>query len=307
MADADMPVRSETLRHVREARAKWADGIAAGYRARDLLLRCGDMAELSFVYWLLALCHYYRGDLRGALTIAQEGIATMERSDSQQPSKGILAVAARVQARLGNIGAAKDLIARSTALCERTHDRFFSTWVEMMKGDCHLLAGELDDAIACLQRARESREAHGLLPEYLVEIYALLATALLEQLRTSNDLRGPAARRRRLDEISAIARKATRLSWRRHCYYAPSLRIRAAAASLAGDNHRADRLFARSLAHAQTVGAALQLGETHSEIGRCLMDGNQRDRARPHFAAARALFETADARTLLRRVAAFSG
>lgn len=283
-------------------RAQWAKGIEAGDRARDLLLRCGDMVELSFVYWLLALCHYYRGNLREALASAQEGIATMERSDSQQPSKGILAVAARVQARLGNVAAANDLIARSAALCERTHDRFFSTWVEMMKGDCHLLAGELDDAIACLQRARASRENHGLLPEFLVEIYPLLATAMLEQLRAGAEWRHAAARRRRLEEISAIARKAMQLSRRRHCYYAPALRVGAAAAFLTGDERRAMTLFDKSLAHAERVGAILQLGETHVEMGRCLVEANAGDRARPHFEAALALFENAGARTFVQRV-----
>jgi serine/threonine protein kinase/tetratricopeptide (TPR) repeat protein len=286
-------------------RAQWAKGIEAGDRARDLLLRCGDMAELSFVYWLLALCHYYRGNLREALAVAQEGIATMERSDSQQPSKGILAVAARVQARLGNVDRAHDLIARSVALCERTHDRFFSTWVEMMKGDCHLLAGELDEAIGCLQRARASREQHGLLPEYLVEIYTLLATAMLEQLRASPEWLDAAARRRRLDEISAIARKAVQLSRRRHCYYAPALRVRATAAFLSGDERRAANLFARSLAHAQRVGATLQLGETHFEMGRCLAEAKAVGRARPHFEAALTLFENAQARTFVQRVTPF--
>ena len=285
-------------------RAQWAAGIEAGNRARDLLLRCGDMVELSFVYWLLTLCHYYRGNLREALAIAQEGIATMERSDSQQPSKGILAVAARVQARLGNIDAAHDLIARSAALCGRTHDRFFSTWVDMMKGDCHLLAGELDEAITCLQRARASREKHGLLPEYLVEIYPLLAAAMLQQLRASAEWVDTAARRRRLDEISAVARRAIRLSRRRHCYYAPALRVRAAAAFLAGDEHLAAGLFARSLAHAERVGAILQRGETHFEMGRCLMEAKADGQARPHFEAALTLFETAEARTFVQQVAA---
>jgi tetratricopeptide (TPR) repeat protein len=288
-------------------RAKWREGIEAGARARDLLLRCGDMAELSFVYWLLALCHYYRGNLREALAVAQEGIATMERSDSAQPSKGILAVAARVQARLGNIAAANDLIARSAALCERTHDRFFSTWVEMMKGDCHLLAGELDEAVVCLQNARASREKHGLLPEYLVEIYPLLATAMLEQLRASPEQLDAAARRRRLGEISAVARKAMLLSRRRHCYYAPALRIGGAAAFLAGDERRAARLFGRSLAHAERVGATLQLGETHFEMGRCLMETKAGDRARPHFEAALSLFEKAEARTFVQRLAPHLG
>ena len=284
-------------------RAQWAKGIEAGERAREFLLRCGDMVELSFVYWLLPLCHYYRGSLREALAIAQEGIATMERSDSQQPSKGILAVAARVQARLGDIGAAKDLIARSAALCERTHDRFFSTWVEMMKGDCHLLAGELDEAVVCLQRARASREQHGLLPEYLVEIYPLLATALLERLRGSAAWADGGARRRRLDEISAIARKAMQLTRRRHCYHAPALRVGAAAAFLAGDERRAMTLIAKSLAHAETVGATLQSGETHFEMARCLLEANAGDRARPHLEAALARFENAGARTFVQRVA----
>lgn len=288
-------------------RAKWADGIDAGYRARDLLLRCGDMAELSFVYWLLALCHYYRGNLHDALAIAQEGVATMARADSQQPSKGILAVAARIQARLGDVDAAKDLIGRSTALCQRSHDRFFSTWVEMMKGDCHLLAGELDEAIGCLERARASRETHGLLPEYLVEIYPLLAAAKLEQYRMDRERLDAAPQRRRLDEISGIARKGTQLCRRRHCYYAPALRVRAAAAALAGENRPAANLFARSLAHAEMVGATLQLGETHFEMGRCLIDAGQREQARPHLEAARALFETAGARTLLQRVAPLIG
>src|SRR6266550_2439235 len=178
--------------------AEWARGIEAGHKAKDLLLRCGDMAELSFVYWLLSLCHYYRGNLSDALAIAKEGITTMERSDSAQPSKGILAVGARVQARLGDFQGAREALARSVTLCEQAQDRFFSTWVQMMQGDYHLLAGELDQAVACLDGARESREKHRLLPEFLVEIYPLLATALLEQLRRDDPGLDPAERRARL-------------------------------------------------------------------------------------------------------------
>jgi tetratricopeptide (TPR) repeat protein len=286
-------------------RANWAEGIDAGYRARDLLLRCGDMVELSFVYWLLALCHYYRGSLRDALAIAQEGIATMERADSQQPTKGILAVAARIQARLGNVQAAKDLISRSATLCGQTHDRFFSTWVEMMKGDCHLLADELDEARMCLERARASREEHGLLPEYLVEIYPLLATVMLEQLRAGAERCDAADRRRRLQLISRISRKAIQLSKRRHCYYAPSLRVSATAAFLKGEYDRAQKMFARSIAHAEKVGATLQLGETHLEMGRCLMDAQRAEEARPHFQAALTLFERAQAAAYVERASAY--
>ena len=140
-----------------------------------------------------------------------------------------------------------------------------------------------------------------------MEIYPLLATAMLEQLRARPERLDAAARRRRLDEISAIARKAVRLSRRRHCYYAPALRVQAAAAFLTGDQHRAANLFARSLAHAQKVGATLQLGETHFEMGRCLAEAKAGERARPHFEAALTLFENAEARTFVQRVTPFLG
>ncbi len=287
--------------------AEWARGIEAGHKAKDLLLRCGDMAELSFVYWLLSLCHYYRGNLSDALAIAKEGITTMERSDSAQPSKGILAVGARVQARLGDFQGAREALARSVTLCEQAQDRFFSTWVQMMQGDCHLFAGEVDQAVACLDAARQSREKHGLLPEFLVEIYPLLATALLEQLRRDDPGLDPAERRERLSRASKIARQGVRLSKRRHGYHAPALRAAGTAAFLSGQRDRAWTLFSRSIVHAEKVGASLQLGETHLELGRCLKEAGDQQQARRQFDTALDLFERAQAGTYVERANSLNG
>ena len=289
---------------LRYYQAEWERGIEVGSKAKDLLLRCGDMAELSFVYWLLSLCHYYRGRLSEALAIAREGITMMERSDSPQPSKGILAVAARVQARLGDFESARDLLQRSVMLCEQSQDRFFSTWVQMMKGDCLLIAGEVADAIACLETARRSREEYGLLPEYLVEIYPLLATAHLAQLRSEEPVLSARERCERLARIGRIARTGMSLSKRRRGYYAPSLRAAAVAAFLSGERDRAAKLFSRSMSHAEKVGAPLQLGETHLELGRCLAEAGDRQQGQHHLEAALRLFERAQAQPFAKRALA---
>ena len=139
-------------------RAEWLKAIQKGRQGKEILSRRGDMMELSFTYWVTALRHYYRGELREAADWAREGLDTMQRADSHQPSKGILAVCARVNARLGRHEEARLQIERSIALATEAHDLFFLTWAQMMMGDCLLVAGRAAEAVVWLDNARKDRK-----------------------------------------------------------------------------------------------------------------------------------------------------
>lgn len=284
-------------------RSEWQQGIDRGRQGKEMLSRCGDVMELSFAYWVTALCHYYRGELPEAAAWGSEGLKTMQRADSEQPAKGILAVCGRVNARLGRAAEARHQIERSISLATEARDLFLLTWAQMMMGDCLLVAGEVEEAVVWLESARRQRETNGLLPEFLIEIYPLLAAARLEQLERQTHL-SLWERRRRLGEISAIARKAVRLSKRRRHFHSPALRAAALCRWRQGRPRKATKLFERSVAVAEQLGAPLQLGEAHETWGRCLADAGRTSEGRDHLERAHQLFERAGAVPFVTRVRA---
>jgi tetratricopeptide (TPR) repeat protein len=170
-----------------------------------------------------------------------------------------------------------------------------------MMGDCLLVAGRADEAVVWLDNARKQRELNGLLPQFLIEIYPLLALARLEQLQSQTDL-SEDKRRAKLDEIAALAGKAIRLSKRRRHYRSPALRAAASCCWRQGRRRQAERLFARSTATAEQLGAPLQLAETHQTWGDCLVDAGDRNEGRAHLERAHDLFGRAGAVPLAARV-----
>jgi len=127
---------------------------------------------------------------------------------------------------------------------------------------------------------------------------------MLEQLRSEEPGLPAAQRRERLVRIERIARTGMSLSKRRRGYYAPALRAAAVAAFLSGERDRASKLFSRSMAHAEKVGAPLQLGETHLELGRCLAEAGDEQQGHRHLETALELFDRAQAQPFAERASA---
>jgi tetratricopeptide (TPR) repeat protein/predicted Ser/Thr protein kinase len=287
-------------------RSEWREGIDQGRQGWTLLHRCGDVMELSFAGWVTALCYYHCGKLQEGAAWARAALETMQRIGSDQATKGVLAVSGRINARLGHLAEAREQIERSVALASEARDLMFLCWTQMMMGDCLLIAGQIDQAVAWLENARRIREDNGLLPEYLVEIYSLLAFARLEQIASEAHLHDW-QRRRRLKTIAALARKAMRLSRRRRHHHVPALRAAAVCAWRSGARRRAVKLFERSAQLAEEIGSPLQRAETLEAWGRCLLDAGDGARARDLLTPARTIYERAGAAPLVSRVQVLLG
>jgi tetratricopeptide (TPR) repeat protein len=277
-------------------------GLEAGARGRAILTRCGDRTELSFAYVLSVLCHLQRGSLTEAMQLSEEGIEVMLRTDSRAPSRGVLAVGGRVAAQLGRHEQAQSLLDESLELCGQAHDLLFETWTRVMVCDARLAAGDVAGALEHLEEARRMREANGLLPEFLVETYPLLAVAYAERAwsEVGAGRLGNATRQR----LEAAVHRALKLTRRRRHYRSPALRAAAVLAWLGGRQGQAERLFERASRLAEALGARLQLAEVRLARGRCLLLDGRADAGRSPLDAALSLFEACGAAPAAQRARA---
>jgi hypothetical protein len=156
----------------------------------------------------------------------------------------------------------------------------------MRKGEYQLAAGEIDAAIATLERAKDVREKHRLAPDYPVYIYSLLGRAYLTRMRRLEDSLQLADLRKRCRKV---IRRGLSLSRRHPNYLALNTLNQGVYLWLSGDRHQALDLFGKSAGEARRIGSGMYEAHACHEAGRCLVGGGPEHLARGKEKLMRAL------------------
>ncbi len=251
--------------------ADWGQAYEHAAAAHAQFLELGDVWELGVTNIHMCFSDFFRGNFRRAVEDVQRGLDAMNRVGAAHVEKYLWGLRGWSRARLGEHEGAIEDVSRELAMSEEAQEPFGVSVALMRLGDCLLTAGQLDEAVETLERARRIREEKKLAHDYLVYIYPLLARAYLEKARGGDAKAAKAGR--------AVTKRATQLASKHPSYVAPAHICLGIAEGLDGRRSKSTRAFERARSAAESQGASCWLADAHFEQGRLTGDRAAIERA----------------------------
>ncbi|MDT4940151.1 MAG: hypothetical protein QOJ34_240, partial [Pseudonocardiales bacterium] len=249
---------------VKYAASDFAAAQASCEEAVRLLRRTGDQWEVNTASWNLALCRLRQGDLSETVRLCEETYATARLIGDQTAAGIALSIWAR--ATEGRVSA--ELVGE--LLDQGSGDAQTAAELHLADGLVHRAQGDLEQALASLERGIEVIKAAGLRQEYIAPVFAWHATVARE-LAVAAPPYAPQLRRARLKAATRSSRRALR--WARF-YRNNEPQVRrdlGLVLGLRGRFRRAEQELARSRDVAVRIGALYEQART--ELARAELDG----------------------------------
>ncbi|MFE1910734.1 helix-turn-helix transcriptional regulator [Streptomyces anandii] len=252
--------------------------------------RRGSPETLSQCLACLALIEVHRGRCARALDMSRQSLRVAEEAGlSQGPAWHAVAIA---RAAGGDLGDALSAAEQARRHSEDDDDRLFLPRALYAEGHIRLIGGDPGAAVRLLRRVRDLELAQGQGDPAMRRWQSDLAEALIGQ-----GLRQEAA-----EVVERTWKQAARLG--RRSVLAALGRPRALLLEADGDPDAAVRVLRRAAEQHQALRYPLEEGRARLALGRLHLRRYEADAARRELAAARRLFEQAQARPWLAQVRA---
>jgi tetratricopeptide (TPR) repeat protein len=330
---------SATLTNVYSLLGELNDALASGNRALGIAGRIGDLRLLIFSTTYLEQAHYFRGDYRRVVELANENLAALPAEwvydyfgASAPPAIADRCWLVLSLVQLGRFAEAAEHAAEAIRLADPTQNATTVGLAHRASGMLHLTRGEwaqarklsehgftvfksgnvaiqLPSALAASAWASaQLGETHVALEqlrlgEEVVERFA--STGVVAHLAWSYHALGRAALLLgRIDEARRLAALAIEFSPRHPGFAAHAMHLLGDIAAQL-DPHAAEdgeALYREALALAEPRGMRPLMAHCHFGLGALCERRGHRDRAREHFAAARAMYREMDMRFWLEKL-----
>jgi tetratricopeptide (TPR) repeat protein len=254
--------------------AKQESSLACSTEALEIMLKRGDMFEISMAYIHMCFAQYYLGRCSDMIKAATDGTQIMERTGAHMGGKYLLSLLGLSKILTGgNAGEGLKDAEKSLNLAQQDNEPFGISVALVFKGQCFAAIGQIDKAIAAFEECKHVREKNNVLQDYIILVYVRLAQAYLEKIYTQKSL--TKKERRKLLKLSKkMIRKSSFIcKMTRHPNFKSSTLLAAAQYNwIKGKRKKASKLFARSRKIAKEQSAKLWLAEAYHKEGEYLVE-----------------------------------
>lgn len=240
-------------------------------RGEKILRECGDLLNCEICSIHMAFIDYLRGRFAAAAEHCRKVQGILRGTDAMLVGKHAVMYGAAARAKVGNIEGALAEMENVLRFCEETNDYLSAAGFPFFYADVLLDMGEIDKAIAALEKACRIRDEHYILQDYTAGLDAMRVRAYWERhlKRTGGRQLADPDEQRLLNHLSRKALWGARLGHPN--YLSPGYLSRGIAYWATDRSRQALRYFRRALEIAQSQRLDRWLADGYFEAGRCLI------------------------------------
>jgi len=253
---------------------RWEQSLSCLEKSVRIFDEVGDCWESEVTYVFLSLGCMRKGDLELAVQHARTGLDQSRRAKDSQGMGWAFRALAEATSRQGKLAEALEYGRQALESSEEARDRMWVAVVRRALGEIHLRMGNRQQAIQEMERSLEQIRKYGLRHEFVMGAYPGLAEAYLSVLDDDQDR---TARRAALRRIRKLCRQAVSKGKKFPNWLGYAYRVSALCERAAGRPQAARRFFERSLDSSRSLGARYELGVTHFEMGKFLLESGDPD------------------------------
>jgi predicted ATPase/signal transduction histidine kinase len=260
-----------------------------------ILSKIGDLWELGQAYHGMGLACYYLSDYKQACSYFNKYLQLSEKLNDYYGISAALTGIGVCMTETGRISDAESYFYRARKESREHNILFMYCYSCIYSGVWELERGNHDAAIGYFEQARILHEKNYFLGNYIVLLYPLLAAAhekKLEQDRKNMDSSGFKTEMRK---IRSLCKDAMHQASSYPNHYSAALLSTAAYHSLAGHYKTAERLYLKSISHANITGRKFEEARSHYYLGDFLNMQGRYQEAVEQWSRAYEIFNEIDA------------
>ncbi|MFH1283443.1 MAG: diguanylate cyclase [bacterium] len=250
-------------------------------KAKENYERIGDVWELA--QNLIGLGHVYRylGEYEKSIDIYKTREQICEKIKDEHGVLGAIAMTGCCYMEQGKFREAENLLETSLKQSEYLDDFIAICYSKMYLGYLAIEKQDYPKAIHFLEGARKVFFENSFVRDVVIELFAHLAEAYLEDYKIRSIGYGIKENKDKLLEIKKACRESLKKTSRWINHRGAALRVMAKYYSLTNNRKKAEKYFLKSIIHSRILNKRYELGRSYYEYGQFLkFTGNHKDALR---------------------------
>jgi tetratricopeptide (TPR) repeat protein len=247
--------------------------------AADLFWKAGDVRRWGCPMCMTGFLHNFRGEFAQSLDLFQKSVQIGEKCGDQFLTGWSLRGRALNLICTGDLDEAIAHLEKSVELLEAVPDYYACGIARQDLGRCYLRQGRIEDALEVLEETNKNFSELGLTGHFVNFVRNALAAAHLAVAEQTGGFKNASTRRKCKRACKAAVKESKGYAWALPEAY----RLQGTYYWLKGDTNVAAKWWDGSLESARGLGAKYELGVTYLEMGKRMRDSSHLKEAETIF------------------------
>ncbi|MBN2159650.1 MAG: AAA family ATPase [Spirochaetes bacterium] len=272
----------------------------------QIFKKIGDVREYGMSVFGAFHSHYFLADYAASREAGGEYFRIISKSNDSYGISVYWAWMAKGFMEGGDFESAESCGMNSFQISRDAGVWFVNCEVNIVLGELYLEKGEIEKSLKYLNAARELYEKNNFLKPYTVQLYPLLAEAMIAEYGTLDETTA-GRKKAHMKKIRGMCRKAMARTRKWSAYRGMSLLASAKYCALAEKNRKAEKLFMAAIEHSQMNGRRYVLARCYYEYGLFLSQSDDARKTRNCMEMAYRMFREIHSKVYIKRIQGFLG